>query len=56
MCFVSLIMQKLYGAAGGAPGGPGGFPVCAPGGFPGSHASDFSLMKIYLISKLRTIK
>ncbi|VDB92152.1 unnamed protein product [Peniophora sp. CBMAI 1063] len=34
------IMQKLYGAAGGAPGGfpggaPGGFPGGAPGGFPG---------------------
>ena len=34
----SPIMQKLYGAAGGAPGGfpPGGFPggSGAPGGFP----------------------
>ncbi|KAG2147098.1 heat shock cognate 70 [Suillus cothurnatus] len=35
------IMQKLYGAAGGAPGGfpggaPGGFPGGAPGGFPGA--------------------
>lgn len=33
------IMQRLYGAAGGAPGGfpggaPGGFPGGAPGGFP----------------------
>ena len=28
------IMQKFYGAAGGAPGA-GGFPGGAPGGFPG---------------------
>ena len=41
--FFSPIMQKLYGAAGGAPGGPGGFPGGgfpggggAPGGFPGA--------------------
>lgn len=39
------IMQKLYGAAGGAPGGAGGFPGGAggfpggaPGGFPGAGA------------------
>ena len=39
------IMQKLYGAAGGAPGGAGGFPGGAggfpggaPGGFPGGAA------------------
>ncbi|KAE9399330.1 heat shock cognate 70 [Gymnopus androsaceus JB14] len=40
------IMQKLYGAAGGAPGaeggfpGAGGFPGGAPGGFPGAGAED----------------
>jgi heat shock 70kDa protein 1/2/6/8 len=39
------IMQKLYGAAGGAPGGfpggaPGGFPGGAPGGFPGGASED----------------
>lgn len=34
MLFFSPIVQKIYGAAGGAPGagGPGGFPG---GGFPG---------------------
>ena len=35
------IMQKFYGAAGGAPGGfpgAGGFPGGAPGGFPGAGA------------------
>lgn len=35
--FFSPIMQKLYGAAGGAPGGAGGFPG-GPGGFPGGGA------------------
>ncbi|KAG6903224.1 Homospermidine synthase 1 [Termitomyces sp. Mi166 len=36
------IMQKLYGAAGGAPGGaPGGFPGGAPGGFPGGAPGGF---------------
>lgn len=35
------IMQKLYSAGGGEPGGfpggaPGGFPGGAPGGFPGA--------------------
>jgi heat shock 70kDa protein 1/2/6/8 len=41
------IMQKLYGAAGGAPGGgfpggAGGFPGAggAPGGFPGAGGED----------------
>jgi L1 cell adhesion molecule like protein len=41
------IMQKLYGAAGGPPGGEGGFPGGAggfpggaPGGFPGAGADD----------------
>jgi heat shock protein 1/8 len=34
------IMQKLYGAAGGA-GGPGGFPGGAPGGFPGGAPGGF---------------
>ncbi|KAE9402644.1 heat shock protein 70, partial [Gymnopus androsaceus JB14] len=40
------IMQKLYGAAGGAPGaeggfpGAGGFPGGAPGTFPGAGAED----------------
>ncbi len=44
------IMQKLYGGAGGAPGGfppggaggfpGGGFPGGAPGGFPGQGADD----------------
>lgn len=32
------IMQKLYGAAGGA---PGGFPGGAPGGFPGGAPGEF---------------
>jgi len=40
------IMQKIYGAAGGAPGGfpggaPGGFPGGAPGGFPGGAPGGF---------------
>ena len=37
--FLSPIMQKLYGAAGGA---PGGFPGAggAPGGAPGGGAED----------------
>jgi heat shock protein 1/8 len=38
--FFSPIIQKLYGTASGAPGGPGsgasGFPGGAPGGFPGA--------------------
>ena len=42
--FLSPIMQKLYGAAGGAPGGfpGGGFPGPggAPGGFPGAGSED----------------
>jgi heat shock protein 1/8 len=37
----SPIMQKLYGAAGGAPGGAGGFPGGAPGGFPGGAPGGF---------------
>ena len=32
------IMQKLYGSAGGA---PGGFPGGAPGGFPGGAPGEF---------------
>jgi len=40
--FDSPIMQRLYGAAGGAPGGaPGGFPGGAPGGFPGGAPGGF---------------
>jgi heat shock protein 1/8 len=36
------IMQKLYSAAGGEPGGaPGGFPGGAPGGFPGGAPGGF---------------
>ncbi|KAG1756496.1 heat shock protein HSS1 [Suillus paluster] len=36
------IMQKLYSAAGGPPGGaPGGFPGGAPGGFPGGAPGGF---------------
>ena len=35
------IMQKLYGAAGGAPGGfPGGAPGGFPGGAPGGASED----------------
>ena len=36
--FLSPIMQKLYSAAGGVPGGPGGTSGTgdAPGGFPGA--------------------
>lgn len=33
-------MQKLYGAAGGAPGGFPGAPGGAPGGFPGAGGED----------------
>ena len=39
--FDSPIMQRLYGAAGGAPGGAGGFPGGAPGGFPGGAPGGF---------------
>jgi len=43
--YLSPIMQKLYGAAGGAAGGfpgggAGGFPGGAPGGFPGAGGED----------------
>ena len=41
--FSSPIMQKLYSAAGGVPGGAGGASASgaggAPGGFPGASAS-----------------
>ena len=52
-CFLfSPIMQRLYGAAGGAPRGAGGFPGsgfpggAAPGGFPGAHEEGPSVEEV----------
>jgi hypothetical protein len=52
--FSSPIMQRLYGSAGGAPGGfpgaaggPGGFPGGgAPGGFPGASEDGPSVEEV----------
>jgi len=40
------IMQKLYGAAGGAPGGFPGAPGGAPGGFPGASEDGPSVEEV----------
>ncbi|KAM0748814.1 heat shock protein 70 [Meredithblackwellia eburnea MCA 4105] len=44
------IMQKVYAAAGGAPGGgapgAGGFPGAQPGGFPGAGAEEPSVEEV----------